>query len=80
MTYNLEKSSSFFIYFYFVKDPQNIEGLSSSSFVQLKRKMSWKSVYYENAGSNNWTLQEADYEIMDKDIVSTTSSTLRLLT
>ena len=25
--------------------------------------------YYENAGSNNWTLQEANYEIMDKDIV-----------
>ena len=69
MTYNLEKSSSFFIYFYFVKDLQNIEGLSSSSFVQLKRKMSWKSVYYENAGSNNWMLQEANYEITEKDIV-----------
>ena len=26
-------------------------------------------MYYENAGSNNWTLQEANYEIMEKDIV-----------
>ena len=41
--------------------------------------MSWKSVYYENAGSNNWMLQEANYKITEKDIVNKLDQGFRLV-